>query len=270
MVLLRNSIGSIAREGIALVPNSALRETLDSIYRSPVAIRAVETAQRVFDRLVTRKWPAETLCRFLSGWHATHGTALFVSGLLIRVLRLEDNASDTSRSLLCRAAAQIGEIIPEDTGVDDIPHIDRFIQFADFVVGDDQWKLSRFAVEGCERFREFVKKQRLSAPIEEAILTTAASENWNTGEYTFLENALTVWLTDVMGRPADLVKEKMAYVTVHAGETELGHFLHALKAWELYCRAVGHTADPATAGQVFERYLDRVGTALAALERVLS
>lgn len=262
-------IGSVAREGISSIPDSRLRDVLDAVYQSPQGVRAVVTAQRVFNRLTSSKWPAEQLRRFFSGWRSTHGTALFVSGLVIRIHREACGAPEPVRLLLHQAAAEIGEIIAEDTGVDDTPHNELFVRFASHVVGDDQWQLDRYLVPACERFRSQVKERRLAAPIEEAILTTAASESWNTGEYTYFDSLIRPWLTDILGHPADIIEKKVAYVTVHAGETELGHFRHALAAWELYCRAIGNDADPMKAKLAFECYLAGVGSAFAELEQVL-
>ena len=158
---------------------------------------------------------------------------------MIRLLREASGADGHAAALLYRAAAEVGEIIPEDTGVDDTPHSELYIEFANFLVGHDLWQLNRYSIEPCERFRRYVKGQRLEAQIEDALLTTAASENWNTGEYTYLDDMLRPWLVDRLGHDAALAEEKAVYVSVHAGKTELGHFLHALAAWQLYCRAHG-------------------------------
>jgi hypothetical protein len=263
-----NEIGSIARQGIALIVNPNLRCELDAVYRSPLGIETVETAHGVFNRLTSSEWPLETLCRFFSGWRSTHGTALFVSGLIIRVLREACKTSEFSRRLLYRSAAEIAEIITEDTGVDDIPHEELFTRFANHIVGDDRWQLSRYAVPACERFRSYIKRQRLAAPIEQAILTTMASENWNTGEYTYFDTLVRSWMLDVIGRSSDDVEEKVAYVKVHSGETELGHFLHALSAWEFYCQASAHEPDPIKARHALELYLEGVRTAFSALDQL--
>jgi hypothetical protein len=269
MITKPDDIGSIARRGIGLVHNDGLRTALDEVYRSPLGIRAVDIAHHVFERFTAERLPTQKLRRFVSGWGSTHGTALYVSGLVIRLQRTAREASDASCALLYRAAAEISEVICEDTGVDDVPHQERFDRFANFVVGDDQWKLHRYDVPACVRFREYVKERRLTADLEDAILTTAASENWNTGEYTYLSSLIERWAIDVLGDPHAFREERFAYITVHAGETELGHFLHALKAWELYCGAVGLTADPGKAAHCLESYLKALILAFEGLEQVL-
>ncbi len=224
-------IGSIARQGIASIPSPTIRHALDTAYQSASGRGTVDTAHRVFDRLTSSTWPVESLCRFLSGWRATHGTAIFVSGLIVRIQRDARKTSGSPRTLLHEVAAEVGEIIPEDTGVTDTPHEELFAAFANYIVGDDRWKLDRYAIPGCEHFRAYVKNQRLYEPIEDGILTTAASENWNSGEYTYLDRRIKRWMIDVLNRPAKDAEEKAKYVSTHAGETERNHFRHALDAW---------------------------------------
>jgi hypothetical protein len=221
----------------------------------------------VFVRLTSRKWPAETLCRFLGGWRALHGTALYVSALIARVHR-EAVLSSGGAFDVYRSAAELSEIIAEDVGVDDCPHSERFAQFANQLVGDDRWASSRYSSPACEEFREYVKYQRLRAPVEEGILTTAASELWNTGEYTFFASMVVHWMTQILGHPIDAAKESAAYVTVHAGDTELGHFLHALEAWSLYCKSLDMECDPSKACKSVETYLSRLIPAFKSLEQV--
>jgi hypothetical protein len=269
MTTKANDIGWIARQGIALVQNDRLRAALDAVYTSPRAIKTVETAHRVFERLTSEKLSTRKLRQFVSGWRSTHGTALYVSGLIVRLHRKAREVDKGARALLYQAAAEIGEVICEDTGVDDVPHNERFERFANFIVGDDQWQLSRYSVPACMRFRNYVQQQRLTADIEDAILTTAASENWNTGEYTYFSHLIEHWAIEFPEEPETALDGPFAYVTVHAGETELGHFLHALKAWELYCVAVGLQADPRKAAHCLESYLDALRLAFDGLEQLL-
>jgi hypothetical protein len=265
-----NGIDVIARQGIALIENPALRQALDAAYCTPQGVYAAKVARHVFDGLTAVGVPHDRICRFLAGWHATHGTSQFVSGLMIRMLRSAEEATEPGRLILYRAAGLIGEIIPEDTGVDDTPHNELFARFANSLVGDDRWRLDRYQVPGCERFRAYVKNQRLHAPIDEAILTTAVSENWNSGEYTYFNAVAGPWITHVLGQPAVGLEDRVAYVAVHAGETELGHFLHAMDAWQRYCQASGCKAEPEKAKEIFTQYLTRIRAAFEALAEVLA
>jgi hypothetical protein len=132
-------IETVAREGIALVDDRRLQAALEGAYRSDNGIRAVETAERVLKKLTSARWPSEVLHRFLSGWGATHGTVVFVSGLMIRAQREARALSEPGRSLLYGASAEIGEIIPEDVDLHGPPHSELFVNFANAVAGDDTW-----------------------------------------------------------------------------------------------------------------------------------
>lgn len=264
----KSRIGTIALEGIALIEDRELRAALERAYQSETAVRSLVTAERVLNKLTATRWPPTVLRRFLSGWSATHGTALFVSGLMIRLQREARATRGPARSLLSDAAAEIGEIIPEDVGLDGPPHSELFVDFASAVAGDNSWQLSRYVVPECQQFRRFVQERRLAGPLEDGILTTAASENWNTGEYTYFDSLVDKWMMDSLAYPIERCKKATAYVSIHAGKTELGHFRHALRAWDLYCEAVGQSADPARARSAFDAYLTRIGTAFGALERL--
>ncbi len=264
-----DGIDVIAKRGISLITHEPTRSALEAAYRTHQAASAVRIAERVFDRLTSARFPKESTCRFLAGWHATHGTSQFVSGLMIRMLREAERRPEADRPLLHRAVGMIAEIIPEDTGVDDTPHAELFARFATFLAGDDAWRLDRYIVPACERFRAYVQDQRLRGSIEEAILTTAASENWNSGEYTYLDGLVGPWMTRIIGAD-DSYQYAVRYVSVHAGDTELGHFMHAMRAWEAFCHASGVTIDPEKARHVFVQYLTRLTDAFAALDEALA
>lgn len=264
--LQQQTIGEISLQGIALIEDKKLRDALASCYESQRGREVSDIGHRLFQSVTSRVLEGPKMCQFLNGYRETHVTALYVSGLMGRVLREADESQGDVRDVLFRAARQVFEIIPEDTGVDDDPHGEIYYDFANYVAGHDQWQLAEHGDEACSEFRNFVKDARLSKDIETGFLTTAASENWNAGEYTYFDSRTRPWL-ELMGLPID--ESKLAYVTVHAGETELGHFLHALAGWKLYCEGNGRRADPEKAHFVLSGYLDKLGKALSSLSEKL-
>lgn len=259
---------AIARQSVALIEDAPLRQALLEVYSRPSVKEAAATAENTFRLLTSRRWSSEVVSRFLNGFRATHVTALYVSGLMIRVQRQAARAAGDDQLNLFKAAAAVGEIIPEDTGVDDTPHSELYMTWANAIAGHDEWQLGRYTQSRCESFREFVKARRLDdgLDLEEGILTTAASENWNTGEYTHFSELVYDWMGDVLQIDQGRVGELAAYVTVHAGATELGHFLHAIDAWRLVSLARGRRPDPEKAQEVFASYLTQVGAAFGQLE----
>jgi hypothetical protein len=275
------SMQSISARGIEQVPHcgmdlrepEALKDALMSVVASPAFAAQAQKAQAVFARLSQADGGGAQMNGFLNGWQTVHVTALYVSGLMIRMQReareAEKSGEHCTAELLHRAAGHIGEIIAEDTGVVGIPHGALYERFANSIAGNDDWKLEKFSVPGCREFRAYVERGRLRAPVEDAILLTAASENWNTGEYTHAVPVILNWLQEKGGMDRQTARRNSAYVAVHAGDTELDHFTHALKAWQLYCAAHGREASPQKAAAAFSDYARHAGEAYVALGSTL-
>lgn len=273
-------IAAIALKGIQTIPDcehdidetDPLVSALSDMNGSSAYQGNARKAERLLTGVTTADLDQDQVNTFLNGWRSTHITALYVSGLMIRIQREATQARFQGEAmkaeLLSEAAYHIGEIIAEDTGVVGANHNNLFDRFAKSVSGNDQWKLDQYEVPECIEFRKYVERQRTKAPIEDAILTTAASENWNTGEYTFFAEIVEPWLQS-RGQDPQSAKNGAAYVSVHAGDTELNHFTHALKAWQLYCAAHGREADPKMAQEKFGEYAQRVGDAFGAMTNKL-
>jgi hypothetical protein len=266
----QSSIAAITAAGVMKIETAPIRAAIEAAYRSRAAVDLLDISEKALRRLVSAKWSTEKLATFLSGWRSTHGTALFVSGLIIRLHREAMGTRSSSPLLMWKAAAEIGEIIAEDTGVDDTPHNELFARFANQIVGDDRWQLRKYSMPACESFRQFVKDTRLSGPIEDAILTTAASESWNSGEYSYFDPLARSWLKRFFSEPTGGVEDALAYVSHHSGDVELGHFLHAIDSWILYCKAKGIDPDPERARTAFEGYFDRLLAPFEELDGMLT
>lgn len=262
---LKINIQSTAAKALQLVDDAPLRLSLEAAYASNSACRAVESAEALFDTLTSRLWDKDAIARFLSGWYSTHGSALYVSGLIIRITRLADGLAGKSGVVMRSAASEVCEVIPEDTGVDDTPHHQLFSEFATGLLADDRWKLDSYRVTACDSFRKQMMDRRLRGDIEEAILFTAASEHWNTGEYEYLNSTIRPWVQGHMGINGGIAEDSLSYITHHCGDTELGHFLHMIRAWKFYCEAMGIPADPEKARNIFETYLAGVDKAFQSI-----
>lgn len=271
------TITEIAVLGIKTIPScdlelsraNELEKALLAVVDTPDHRQATLNAEQAFWRLSQQEAGSDSLNSFLNGWKTVHITGLYVAGLMIRVEREAHAAraagDDVKASLLSEAAYHIGEIIPEDTGLDGPQHGVLFERLATAVAGDDTWKLDENAIPECDAFRRFVELGRTKGPVEDAILITAASENWNTGEYTYASPITNEWLGRAHQMDETRAKATNAYVSVHAGDTELDHFTHALKAWQLYNEANGTEARPEKAAEVFSDYAERASVAYAAL-----
>jgi hypothetical protein len=268
MLRANTTIRETALQAISLIENPPLRNSLEHVYSSTDICDVLDTVQSTFDRFVSRQWNADTLAKFIAGWSATHGTVIYVGGMIIRILREAQAASDRKRDLLFSVAHETAEVIPEDTGVDDIPHHELFSRFGEAVVGDDRWKLNQYSNPECDHFRNLMKHRRLQGPIDEALLFTAASEHWNTGEFEYFNSVLPVDMDSLPGtRP--IVGLDRDYLSHHCGDTELGHFLHMIRAWTLYCEAHAICPDPSVAGRIFTQYALELKPTFEAINKVL-
>jgi len=248
------------------VPERGWSDALRQVWYAERAKVIAAKAETVFRRLTSRRWPVDVLGSFIAGWAAMHHTAMFVAGLLVRIQREAKNREDPARLFLLAAADEVGAIIREDTGIDGPAHAELFANFADCLIGGQQWKSFEAGMPACRRFRDYVRRQRLSNSIEEGILTTLASELWNSGEYTFVQPLMSPWLRDAQGVPPEEIARATEYVDVHAGEAERAHFLHILIAWDYYCRADRRLPREVTLAESMDSYLAMLMPALEELD----
>lgn len=230
----------------------ALRQTYENVLASPAAQNAAAQADRLFSTVVsfTPKNEPE-LRRFAHGWSDTHVSSDLVGLLALRLHKIGAH----------QAAGDMMHVIADDIGANGKPHRDMFATFANALCEPNGWRNPDNAVSSCTDFRRYLHQARVKAPEAEAILTTAASEIWNVGEYTVLAEKFLPWMQNKMGLSLPEAKKANAYVQVHAGQTELDHFLCAIDAWD---KLASHTkiAQPVDmAGQVMHRYLQEIGKA---------
>ena len=203
---MSTGIHAFISEGLLRLSDVELRLGIEDFYNSDEGQRSFSCAEELFNRLTSSNWSKSQLRRFLWGWGATHGTSAFVSGLMIRLQReaiAAGQANPEGCLLMHCAAAEIGEIISEDTGVDGVSHMQLFVQLANSLIGDDSWRLDENSMPACNRFRGIIRQRRLKDPIEGAILTTMASECWNVGEYSYFDTLIQSWMTEQLGLPSD-------------------------------------------------------------------
>jgi hypothetical protein len=234
-----------------------LQQAYLEVLESGPAHHAAAQADRLFS-LVTSLTPADqpALRRFLNGWGDTHVSSNLVTVLALRLYR-ED---------MGEAAGHMMEVIADDIGKTGKPHAEMFATFANALcVPAESWREARNKTESCVNFRDYLREMRHDAPFDEAILTTAASEIWNVGEYTQLTYLMQEWMENKMGLSRGQAASANAYVRVHGGDTELNHFLHAIEAWEIQSERAGVVPLVETAASCMEIYLQKLGNVYSGL-----
>lgn len=252
----------------ALTPTSnsesPLRHAFAEAYETALTSEAAAIAAERADCLFATALMIETiddarLRRFVRSWNETH-----VSSDLVGVLALR-----LSRAGHADAAGQMLEVIADDIGERSLPHREMFARFADTLCAPYSWRDGCYAEPAAKNFRRYLTQARQQQPLDVGILTTAASEIWNVGEYTTLSPRMDQWMQSGLGLSAQKAGVANAYVRVHAGETELNHFLHAITAYEMLCARTGQEPSPTLAGTIMTTYLHELAKAYDGLYQAI-
>jgi len=235
----------------------SLQRAYEDVLMSAEAVQTAAQADRLFTKVMDMT-PADELAlrRFVHGWQDTHVSSDLVGQLALRLHAI--GAHETAGDMMAVIAADIGA----EGGK---PHRDLFETFANGLCAPQSWRGRESAVLSCTEFRRYLRAARIEAPETEAVLTTAASEIWNVGEYTTLSERFPVWMRERMRIPSENIRKINAYVHVHAGKTELTHFLVAIDAWDKLAVHLGEQQSVTLAATTMQRYLGALGVAYGGL-----
>jgi hypothetical protein len=257
-----HAISSIAKNALLNLADRDLADAIGSAFdHEALVIKRIES---VFERLAERAWSPPTLMKFFAGWRDTHLTSSSVAALVCRLLA----QNEQSPAFIC-AAQSAANIIHEDLGLTGETHHRLFERLANRMCSSDQWKLDAFAVKSARGFSQWVHHQRVSAPIDEALITTIASEIYNHGEYTYASPLFRKWIQEQHLVPSEQIQSTLAYILVHTGATESDHFLHCVEALEKYLEGCGGQLDLTQVTSTCRRYFYKLGLAFAGIEAVL-
>lgn len=258
-------IHAIVSETIAKLPNGELAAAIEKAFMQERTSN--ERIEACFDKLTSRAWSRPTLERFFHGWRDTHLTSSSVAGIGCRLLLLAEDANADNGASLSEAAARNARIIHEDLGLCGETHADLYARLATAVCDGDEWGLRRNRVPSAFEFRKWVHHERVSAQdLQDGILTTIASEIYNHGEYSMIAPLFRRWLERDLGFSPSEAKRKLAYIFVHTGDTESGHFLFGIETLKHYCCGVGLNVDYDRVSDRCAEYLRRIGVAFTGID----
>ncbi|BAI75712.1 hypothetical protein AZL_c04190 (plasmid) [Azospirillum sp. B510] len=267
----RLRILATAENAIAGLGNSDFgNEVSAAFHRERASIQKVEEC---FEKLTSRAWSRPVLERFFHAWRDTHLTSNAVAAMTCRLMALAEQAEGQPDRAVAffSAASETGKIIHEDLGLCGEAHAELYYRLATNVCEGDEWERRRNRVPSAFEFRKWVLHQRVIAQdIQDGLETTIASEIYNHGEYTFAAPLFAPWLAREFGFTDQQVKRDLAYIVVHTGDTESGHFRHGVQALEYYCYGAQVTPDPIRLGARCSDYLRRVGDAFAGISARLN
>lgn len=253
-------IRDFVSEAISHLPDGNLATAVDSAFRQEQA--SVDRIESCFAELTSRTWSKSALERFFHGWRDTHLTATSVAAMACRLLSLAEAAADKDATWFEASASETAKIIHEDLGLLGYPHAELYDRLATSVCGADEWGLCRNRVSSAFEFRKWVHHQRVVArDVQEGLLTTIASEIYNHGQYSAIAPLFQHWLEETLQLEEKQVQSAMAYIMVHTGDTESGHFMYGMKALSHYCRGAQVPVDYSRIEGRCAEYLSRAAKA---------
>ena len=258
-------IRTIVSDAIGNLPDGELAAAVDKAFTQERTSH--ERIEACFDKLTSRAWSRPTLERFFHGSRDTHLTSGSVAGIGCRLMLLAEQANSEIGAAFFEAAARNARIIHEDLGLCGETHADLYARLATAVCDGDEWELRRNRVPSAFQFRKWVHHERVSAEdMQDGILTTIASEIYNHGEYSMIAPMFQRWLERELGFSPAEARRKLAYIVVHTGDTESGHFLFGIETLKHYCRGAGLEVDYERLSARCAEYLRRVGDAFDGIE----
>lgn len=231
------------------------------------AERASVTAiENVFLSFTSNQWPPDAVRRFFHGWRDTHLSAGSVAAITCRLLARAEAAPPVQAIAFHHAAEENSKIIHEDLGMVGETHAELYYRLATAACQGDEWESRAYCSENTTKFRQWVHDQRVhEKDLGNSLITTIASEIYNHGEYSFVLMPFANWLHQSLGLTADVVRRNMAYIKVHTGETESGHFMHGVSALKFYCEGEKSEINYSAIEEGIRQYLQRVAIAVGNL-----
>jgi hypothetical protein len=243
------------QQAINHIPDQTVRIAMHNYLNTDKALENINSIQTFFDRLTESPSSDEQTRLFAHNWSKIHLSSQSVSGLIVRLLGTAEQSQGFRRDHYFMASAQMAHVIAEDTGVHGPSHHRMYETFADTLTGSDEWKQVKYEAPGIKDFRYYVEKSRTKDDVETGILTTFSSEIINTAEYTYANQKIMPWMIQHQSISPNDARRAVAYVHVHAGETELEHAQHAYKAWKFVTIAERKQVNPRKMIEIFDRYL---------------
>lgn len=205
-----------------------IQQILLEIFNSPELRELDKNAVEFFS--LTPLLNQEGRIVMMNNFQAMHLSVLSVSALKVRIDK------DPSYKLAEKAEIQlqISEIIAEDVGLQGLTHHALFERFAHAITGTTRWHDGATVTPEVKNFRDSLSKIRTNGDIQDALATLIVSEIWNTGEYTHGAPIMESHLSQGTSASSFNAKNCNAYMSVHAGDTEFDHFMHAVSAFCTY------------------------------------
>lgn len=213
-----------------------------------------------FLRLREKEWDHETLKKFFRSYRETHLTMTSVAAMICRVIDKSEECDDINlRDTLRASVSGSCKVMSDDLGLSHASHSELYFRMATAFCGSEDWELAKYAERPAREFRKWVYYQRTRGPeIADGLMTSLASEVYNHGELTFLNQFITEAISLQTGLDAKQAKPIGAYVGVHAQGIEVEHFMAAYQALSKYSEATNFELGQDFLENGFKTYIRQV------------
>lgn len=224
--------------------------------------------EKSFSLLTSKPHSADRLKPFFMSWSQTNNSAVTVAGLSNRMTMLiHKNAEIADEASLFRSVASLNRIVDEDLAVvGKVLHSDMFYTMATNICGDDAWLSRKFLGEEAYEFKAWKDRNSLrNKDILIGLLTTLVHEIYTHGEVEFILPKFSEWLQSDFGFEKELLKNTLAWISVHCGPTEKNHFFYAVSAINYYVKAMNINLEDYDLAEIISDYLSKKAAAMVAI-----
>lgn len=246
---------------------------------------AHESTELAFTAFLKKEKVDDGVLKFFNGWNETHKTTSLVSAKII--MRLSADAISISaekQMAYSTIMAHMHEVAKDDFGLGHDGH-DGMYSYMTAAFRASDWVESRYAVNECNEFSEFLYKTGVAKhksamgstehkhSIMDAMMVSISSELWNGREYNFIAQYIEDKLQSIKSSfdgNANGRRYAKSYIMGHSGEVENRHGLHALAAAQTFGHALDLNFETDRLKHIMLDYNKRAGKAFRALHEALS
>ncbi len=238
---------------------------LDSLAAEKESIQAIA---RCFGGFLAGPQPLEVRRKFFCSYQRTNNSAMSVEGLANRIsAEAEAKAcgADKERAFsLFRSAGRMNRVADDDLGVGgQALHFELYYRMATaFAGGDDSWQSRQYCLPAAAEFKSWLDTCRLRSPILTGLYSLLVHEGYTHAEFETIEAPFRNWATAHLGLSDHDANRVLAWIMVHNGGTEKGHFAHSCWSLEHYLEGSGEKVDLQLAGEIFRKYFRNKGAAM--------
>jgi hypothetical protein len=245
---------------------SPLKQQLISYF--PQQAEHFATIESSFTKLTAVPHEKDQLRPFFHSWSQTNNSAVTVAGLSNRMTMLiHKNAPVPNEGQLFRSVASLNRIVDEDLAVvGRVLHSDLFYTMATNACGGDEWLSRQYLAPSARAFKAWKDHNSLrDKDLLIGLLTTLVHEIYTHGEVEFILPKFTRWLEDDYGFDKDMLKNTLAWITVHCGPTEKNHFFYAVNAVNYYVKAMNVNLTDYDLREIIADYLSKKALVMATI-----